>query len=481
MAGSVNVTIMYNDKPFKIDDLNESSCIFDLKKAIEQKTGVQTEFQNLLFDIQDLQDDIPLSFLDLSPEVPVLLLNDGPTHSPLGVDAHFPSTLASADQTWAAQSYSPPEPFQPFLSGTTRVSTNPTSFQQLTVADSLMPDDFRKLLDICEVDVDDFTQRFEQNYGTVHPLFHGGPFSEFYQQQCVVEKRVIFLSLHPSLPVPQDNFFKSHVLANQVLTNCFNMLSMPYWVGEVTLPIEQTFEQIFSTKLQYPFMALIANIGGSFNVLDFHNSGIIAKELIDKLERGHNNYRLIQEKQQRNEAILNAEREQIQDQNRRFQEAELRDTQAHRKKVDDEKIATITAASKRTALADARTDALLKGASLPVEPSPSQALPKPFKLGVRLPDGSKIDRYFVPTDLFQVVLDWVSFQVANRLTDDTFLDDRSPPLDGDQPVVPWTIDAYELVLNYPKKALSELHANTSLSQLGLGSQAMLFLQRKSEP
>jgi len=128
-------------------------------------------------------------------------------------------------------------------------------------------------------------------------------------------------------------------------------------------------------------------------------------------------------------------------------------------------------------LCKARREALDFLSQLP--PEPDVSFVHPIRVVVRLPDGSRIDRRFTPSDTLGSVFLFCKTRVAEKLTDETFLDEDSIPLGQEGPVLPWSIEKYELVQNYPKKSFSLSDSTKTLDLFNFGGQAMMFLQRKS--
>jgi len=97
---------------------------------------------------------------------------------------------------------------------------------------------------------------------------------------------------------------------------------------------------------------------------------------------------------------------------------------------------------------------------------------------IRLLDGSRKERKFPLESLFQDVLIFVSGIIAERLNDDNFLSENSPPIESEQEPIPWSISDYELVINsVPKETFGIEHTTKTLKELGL-RRSLLNLQLK---
>ena len=96
-------------------------------------------------------------------------------------------------------------------------------------------------------------------------------------------------------------------------------------------------------------------------------------------------------------------------------------------------------------------------------------------IAIRILDGSRVDRKFSADAPLRQVYDFIEGTVASKLAVEDFIDDSSS-LAADDPI-PWTADAYELVLNFPKRRFSIADADKTLMELGLApGQSMLFMQ-----
>jgi len=98
-----------------------------------------------------------------------------------------------------------------------------------------------------------------------------------------------------------------------------------------------------------------------------------------------------------------------------------------------------------------------------------------IRIAVRLLDGSRLERKFLPTQTLGMLFDFVGGHLAQKMTDETFLSPQSRPLDGTHEVIPWTIANYDLLLNYPKRVLGYSQSDKTFEELGIKDQIMCFL------
>jgi len=90
-------------------------------------------------------------------------------------------------------------------------------------------------------------------------------------------------------------------------------------------------------------------------------------------------------------------------------------------------------------------------------------------------DGTRLERKFLPTHTLEILYDFVGGSLAEKLTDETFIQSSSPPLGGLEPLKVWSIENYEFLLNYPKRILGYSDRSKTFEELGIKNQLMCFL------
>jgi len=269
----------------------------------------------------------------------------------------------------------------------------------------------------------------------------------------------------------QKIFAVSLAISGDVLSKYLDDEQIPFWVGKVTKDIEKQFHSVFGVPMPYPFVALVGNINSTFTVLELIKENMLANELIAKLGVGINAYKRHLQKEKEEENKRKIQRLLKEEQNLAFQRSLAEDAEKERRKKEEEEKKSINLVF----LSEARNAVLQTWSMLPPEPDN-----KFIRVGIRLPNGSRVERKFAPQNTLQLVYDFAAGSIANDLTDETYLDDFSPTLDSEQTIIPWSIQKYELVQNYPKTTFGLKDADKSLAEFNLGGQTMLFLQRKPE-
>jgi len=113
---------------------------------------------------------------------------------------------------------------------------------------------------------------------------------------------------------------------------------------------------------------------------------------------------------------------------------------------------------------------------LPPEPIESPLI----RIVVRLLDGSRIERKFLPTHTLEMLFEFVGGILAQKMSDEKFILPGSPPLGGKDLVKVWSIEYYEFQLNYPKRILDYSERSKTFEELGIKDQLLCFLNQKSK-
>jgi hypothetical protein len=268
------------------------------------------------------------------------------------------------------------------------------------------------------------------------------------------------------------------LLSNPDVVKCIKDLNINFWIGDMSRENERYYQQVFGQPIKYPFLAVVGNVGNNFTVLEFVNELCVAKELVSKIQKAAHQLEQELEKRRREAILRETQRKEMEEQNKQFKQSEREDNLKDIQKKEEEEIAMVTTQSKLTTLQEVRRSALKSAAELKPEVD-AKSIPKPVRIMITLPDGTKKQRLFCQTDKLENVFIWVTGFIAERLTDETFLDDLSPPFESvGQPVIPWSINAYELVSAFPKKSYTMKDATSNLLEVGLAPHGgALLLQR----
>jgi len=329
-------------------------------------------------------------------------------------------------------------------------------------------DDFSIVLDEAAVDAVEFTSNFEKTYGTVHPIFTGGRYSDASK---VVKTNFQLMVVNIHAEYEENIDFCKTTLSNPGLAQ-FLAEHFTYWIGFIEKTRVTDFSLLFGLPIKFPFLAIVGYIEGSMSVLDVIQGLIGADELMVKLYTFIDTYQPILDKAKRIAQEAAVQRQLIEEQNLAYTKSLEEDREKERIKQEEKRQKEQEVAGRLAIIAKARANALERFAALPPEPSPEN---KPTTIAIKLTDGSRIQRKFSPDTPFQSVFDFIEGVVATRLGDTTFLDDGAPSLDNPD-AKPWTIHKYELVSNFPRRTYTVRDASMSLKELDLVPQSMLFLQ-----
>jgi len=174
---------------------------------------------------------------------------------------------------------------------------------------------------------DHFLEDFERIYSTLHPPFFEGTFT----QAITVAKqlyKIVIVYLHHEL--------HEHTLPFCLQTLCSQAVSeiiqqhFVFWVGEIDSSKESNLGN------QFPFLALIADVGNGVNLLEIIKGEIFVDELITRLINVQDSYGKVlqkfQDEQLAKEEQLHEERHM-----KLVQEIEYEDALAEDRKKEKEK------------------------------------------------------------------------------------------------------------------------------------------------
>jgi len=297
---------------------------------------------------------------------------------------------------------------------------------------------------------------------------------EFYEVNKFTNKPIIINIQGQS----NDNvFFNSIILSNAEVVNCIKELDIKFWVGELSKENEYNYKSIFGVPIKYPFVAIVGNIGNNFTVIEFINDLHAKNEFISKVTSASDHLKNESLKKKREHEAREKERKEREEQNKLFQQSQREDKLKDIQKQEDAEMALVTAASKLSTLHDFRQTALSNYDKLPPEPD-AKSIPKPVRIVITLPDGTKKQRNFQQNDKLELLFTWVCGLIAQRLTDETYLDDKSPPLNGSEAIIPWTISSYVLVASFPKRSFTMFDSKSTLLEVGLAPQGGVLILQK---
>jgi FAS-associated factor 2 len=349
--------------------------------------------------------------------------------------------------------------------------------------------DIQKLsafLDKCSVDYDFWVQTWEHKYGGTHPQFVCDNFTDALATAKDLLRPIVINLQSPAIGCID---FNSLVLTSAPLAQVLSE-NFIFWAGFVndthkteaqrslamalrTHPsIQENAAKFGEQLLEFPVTLVIGHIDSSPTVLEVMQGMVPADEIIAKLYSVMDTIAASQEKTRQQRARSQQQRSLIEEQDSAYKESLRRDAEKARVKEETERAAKEASDKKMNTLSSARRAALAKMDN--VAPEPAAGSPA-GTVAIRLPDGSKIQRKFDPSRPLMDVFDFVEATIAQRLQDDTYLDDTTA-FDSADPK-PWSIKSYGLLMNFPKKTLMFEDGQKTLKELGLApGQSLLHLQ-----
>lgn len=357
------------------------------------------------------------------------------------------------------------------------------------IRDTYQPttNDIQKLsafLDRCKIDYDFWTQTFEHKYGMTHPPFVCDSFADALTTSKELMRPIVVNLQSPALDCLD---FNSLVLTSGPLAHVLSE-NFIFWVGFCTdalkneaqrslgmalrqhPTVQENASKFGDSLLQFPVTLVLGHVDSSPMILEVMQGIVPADEFIAKLYGVMDTFASFQEKARTQRARNQQQRTLIDEQNSAYEESLRRDAEKAKVKAETERVAKEAMDKKMNVLTAARRAALAKMDSL--APEPAAGVPS-ATIQIRLPDGSKIQRKFDASRPLLDVFDFVEATIAQRLQDDTFLDDATA-LDSAEPQ-PWSITHYEFTMSFPKKRLSHADENGTIKELGLAPQALLHL------
>jgi len=299
-------------------------------------------------------------------------------------------------------------------------------------------------------------REFDYQFGNQHPNFLQTPFSQA-ANTSKSQFKFLIVYLHSHLHADTSRFCRN-ILCTTLVSDFFNEHFI-CWAGSVNASEGFRLSNVLGAT-SFPFLAVLSNnnIGG-MTILDRIEGVIEPEDLISRLTTVLENHgaaltaaRIESEERERDRRLRE---EQDQEYIRSLQEDQEKERlmeEERRKAQQQEELQ-----SKEEQLKKIRQQEWEKKAqhllhTLP--PEPDEQDKSATRLVIRLTDGRRLQRRFLPQHTLQNVFDFVN---SNR---------------GEGP-------KYDLITNFPRKVFDEsLHQSTTLEQAGLVPQAALFVEEK---
>lgn len=303
-------------------------------------------------------------------------------------------------------------------------------------------------------DVLKFKTEFEAEYGTVHPTFYQGSYSQALND-AKRELRFLLVYLHSSEHQDTDKFCRS-TMTNDGFREYVNG-NMLFWGANVRSQEGNRVSRALR-ETTYPFLALIClrdnrmnvvgrmeglmNVDGYVSLLARlieDNEPALVAARVDRQERSHAQ----QLRDEQDEAYYESVRaDQEKERKKREEEDKKRQEEENKRKKKEAR------QNRAESIARERVDRKLK---VPEEPESSH--PDAIRVLMKLSNGKRLERRFLKSHPLQALYDFV------------FCDEESPA-------------EFVLVSNFPRKvyALDSSSENQTLEDAGIETNATLFVQ-----
>eukprot|EP01102_Stenamoeba_stenopodia_P017547 TRINITY_DN630_c0_g2_i1.p1 TRINITY_DN630_c0_g2~~TRINITY_DN630_c0_g2_i1.p1 ORF type:complete len:383 (-),score=70.10 TRINITY_DN630_c0_g2_i1:48-1196(-) len=289
----------------------------------------------------------------------------------------------------------------------------------------------------------EFQRRFEEQYGTSHPRFFAGSFSQAVQQSKR-ECKLLLVYLHSELHVNTPTFCRE-MICSELFTE-FTNENFVLWAASIASPEGYKVSNVLDVST-YPFLGLLSMDANTL-LCGFEGATDVTT-VVDKLTNvleaetaNLTNYRVQQEERERDRLIR-------EEQEMAYQLALEADREKERQAQEEEQRLKEMERMAKEAEENKKRAIEFKKRNLPPEPAQGQGV----QLVVRMPNGSRLSRRFNPTDLVQSVYDYV--------------DSHQEEIES---------DSYELVMSYPRKVFSD--KTLKLQDVDASKQILLLVSLK---
>lgn len=304
-------------------------------------------------------------------------------------------------------------------------------------------------------DVLSFIHSYEEKYGSQHPVFYQGTYSQALND-AKQELRFLLVYLHCEDHQDTQNFCRFTLPCADVID--FINTNMLFWACSVTTPEGYRVSQALREN-GYPFLAVIVLHDNRMTVVGRLEGPVEAGELIRRLQTiiRDNEAALVAARAERVERNFNQTLRQQQDQ--AYMESLLADQEKERRRCEERerregeerllREKELQEQMRRDEIQRQKVDYLIR---VPDEPPPNNS--EAVHVVIKLPDGTRLERRFLRSNSLEAIYYYV------------FCHPLSP-------------DNFEIATNFPKKVLpcspeADGH-NLSLGEAGLQNREVLFV------
>ncbi|KAG1692961.1 FAS-associated factor 2-B [Nymphon striatum] len=305
------------------------------------------------------------------------------------------------------------------------------------------------------IEVVSFIQSYNEKYGSRHPVFYQGTYSQALND-AKRELKFLLVYLH-SDDHQHTQDFCLNTLANQSIIDFVNV-NLLFWACSVTTTEGYRVSQALREGT-YPFMAVIVLRQNKMTIVARLSGSISPDELISELTNvmADNESSLVVARADREERSLNQTLRRQQDE--AYEESLKADQEKERKKREEklqqeqaEEMKIREIKEKLQAKEELRKRKIDLIEQIPAEPAEND--PDAVRIMIKLPNGARLDRRFLKSHPLKFLYYFI------------FCHDQSP-------------DNFEVVTNFPRKVLpcspddSEEPPKT-FADVNLGKREMLF-------
>lgn len=304
-------------------------------------------------------------------------------------------------------------------------------------------------------DVMKFINSFEENYGSVHPVFYQGTYSQVLND-AKQELRFLLVYLHCEDHQDTHNFCRL-TLTNSDVINYINT-NMLFWGCSVTTSEGYRVSQALRENC-YPFLAVIALHDNRMTVVGRLEGPVGPQELIERLRTvvQDNEASLIAARAERVERNFNQTLREQQDQAyleslRSDEEKERRRCEERRRLEEEEKQRLEEEQQEQNRREELEKQKHSFSLNIPEEPASDN--PNAVHIVLKLPDGTRLERRFLRDHTLEAIFYYV------------FCHPSAP-------------DTFEIATNFPKRVLPCRSAEgikvPTLAEAGLQHREVLFV------
>lgn len=322
---------------------------------------------------------------------------------------------------------------------------------------SLIRPDPRRIVADPLGDVFQFIREFERQYGTVHPVFYQGTYSQALND-AKQELRFLLVYLHGEEHQDTDEFCRS-TLGNADVIN-FIDTSMLFWACSVKYPEGYRVSQTLRENT-YPFLAVIVLRDNKMTAVARLEGPTEPDVLIRRLQliMNDNEASLIAARLERQERSLNQTLRQQQDEAyeeslRADQEKERRRRELQEQKNREEMERREREIAEQRRKEEIQRQKIELATQIPEEPTTDG--PDILRLMIKLPVGTRLERRFNKNDSLKHLYYFV------------FCHEESP-------------DSFQIVTNFPRRVLPceptpSCPEPPTFAEAGLSNSEMVFVQ-----